>query len=430
MTAPAAASAPPVPGASWRAWLAWGFGALFFGYAFVQRVAPSVMVEELMRDFAVGGAVLGNLSAVYFYAYAGLQVPVGMLVDRVGPRRLMTWAAVLAAFGSFVFAASGGVAIASLGRLMVGAGAAVSWIGTLVMVTRLFPPARFALLAGVAQAVGMAGAVFGQAPLGAAVAAVGWRPTMTALAAAGLLLAAGLWASSGAAAGATPTARPGLARNLRKVMGNRQTWLAAGVGMALTAPMLGFAGLWAVPFIGGRYGIERPLAAAVSSLIFIGWGVAAPLIGWVSDRMARRRRPLIAGGAILTLSTAAIIYLPGLPLAAAALLLFIAGAAGSSMILAYAVVKEHNDPEASGAAYGLVNTAVVGSGALFQPLIGWLLDLGWTGVTDAGARVYSMADYESALAVLPAAGLFGIAAAWSLREGILPAPRTSGREEC
>jgi MFS family permease len=337
------------------------------------------MVEELMRDFAVGGAVLGNLSAVYFYAYAGLQVPVGMLVDRVGPRRLMTWAAVLAAFGSFVFAASGGVAIASLGRLMVGAGAAVSWIGTLVMVTRLFPPARFALLAGVAQAVGMAGAVFGQAPLGAAVAAVGWRPTMTALAAAGLLLA---------------------------------------------------AGLWAVPFIGGRYGIERPLAAAVSSLIFIGWGVAAPLIGWVSDKMARRRRPLIAGGAILTLSTAAIIYLPGLPLAAAALLLFIAGAAGSSMILAYAVVKEHNDPEASGAAYGLVNTAVVGSGALFQPLIGWLLDLGWTGVTDAGARVYSMADYESALAVLPAAGLFGIAAAWSLREGILPAPRTSRREEC
>src|SRR5690606_4945702 len=85
---------------------AWLTGALFFFYAWVLRVAPSVMVEELMRDFAVGAAALGNLSAFYFYGYAGMQIPVGMMIDRFGPRRLMTIAAALCAGGCVVFALS------------------------------------------------------------------------------------------------------------------------------------------------------------------------------------------------------------------------------------------------------------------------------------------------------------------------------------
>src|SRR5256885_7523890 len=132
-----------------RILVAWMVASLFFFYAFLQRVSPSVMVEELMRDFAVGAAVLGNLSAFYFYAYAGLQIPVGLLMDRIGPRRLTTAAAALCAVGSFVFAASDSVAVASLGRALIGAGAGFSFVAALTVATQWLPPQRLAPFRGV-----------------------------------------------------------------------------------------------------------------------------------------------------------------------------------------------------------------------------------------------------------------------------------------
>ena len=122
------------------AWLVWGVGALSFAYAFLQRVSPSVMVEDLMRDFAVSGAVLGNLSAIYFYAYAILQIPVGVALDNWGPRRMLTAAAVIAATGSVLLASADALSVAYLGRLLVGVGCAVGFVGTLKIATNWFPP--------------------------------------------------------------------------------------------------------------------------------------------------------------------------------------------------------------------------------------------------------------------------------------------------
>ncbi len=104
-------------------WLMWSLGALFFCYAFFQRVAPSVLVSDLMRDFGVGAAVLGNLSAFYFYAYAGMQLPLGVLVDNWGPRRILTGGALVCGLGTLMFATADTLGPAYLGRLLVGGGA-------------------------------------------------------------------------------------------------------------------------------------------------------------------------------------------------------------------------------------------------------------------------------------------------------------------
>jgi len=109
--------------------LGWMTAALFFFYAWVLRVAPSVMVEELMRDFAVGAAVLGNLSAAYFYGYAGMQIPVGVLLDRFGPRRLLAVAALACAGGCVLFATGTTLATVTAGRFLIGASAAFSLVG-------------------------------------------------------------------------------------------------------------------------------------------------------------------------------------------------------------------------------------------------------------------------------------------------------------
>jgi MFS family permease len=402
-----------------RAWAAWLLASLFFLYALVQRVAPSVMVDELMRDFAVGGALLGNLSAFYFYAYAGLQIPIGVMLDRLGPRRLMGGGAALAGLGGVLFAMADSLTLAYLGRLLIGAGTAFSWVGALTVIVQWFPARRFAALAGGTQAFGMMGAILGQAPLGYAVGAHGWRAAMVWVGLAGVVLALAIFAVVRDRP-ATHHSTTGIAAGLGIAMAERQTWLSGIFGMAMVTPTAAFGGLWAVPYLMQVHGLGRAEAAGLTSLIFVSWALGAPLVGGLSDRLGSRRGLMVAG------ATTAMLCLGALPLTSAApawvlgALMSAQGIAASTMVAGVALAREAAPPQVSSTAMGLVNTFVIGSGAVFQPLIGFLLDLNWDGRMDAGARIYSAAAYDWALSVLPLACLAGLVAALMSRETRAP----------
>jgi len=406
--------------ASWLPLLGWMIGSAFFFYAWLLRVSPSVMVEELMRDFAVGGAILGNLSALYFFAYAGLQIPMGVLLDRFGPRRLMTVAALVCGGGALLFALADGVAAANIGRLLIGGGAACSFVGSLSIAARWFPPQRFALFAGITQMLGLAGGMVGQAPVGLAVGEVGWRATSAGMAGFGLLLALAAWflvpRRPAAAQRGEPAVATALLTGLWAAMGRRQNWLAAFVGMALAAPLLGFAALWGVPFLEAAYALPRATAALLTSLLFAGWGVGAVAMGWMSDRIGRRKAPLLAGIVVALAGSAVLVHVTGLPVPLVALLCFVVGFAGSAQILCFALVRESNALTDVGAALGLLNTMVMAGGVLYQPLIGGLLDGLWDGRLVAGAPVYAPQDYAVALSVMLVALAVGFVAAIGLRE--------------
>ena len=395
--------------------LGWLTGAVFFLYAWVLRVAPSVMVEELMRDLAVGGAVLGHLSGVYYYGYAGMQVPVGVLLDRFGPRRLMTGAGLVCAAGCVLFATGVTLAAVTVGRFLVGASAAFSLVGAMAVAGRWFPANRFAVLSGWAMAMGMAGGVFGQAPLRLAVEASSWRMTMGLLALGGVALATAAWATvrdrwRGHAGGL------GALEGLAAVARHPQTWLIALAGLATAAPLLGFASLWGVPFIEAAYGLPRATAATLTSMLFVGWGAGAPLFGWLSDRIGRRKAPFLTGLALETVALAAVVWIADLPMVVLGGLCLLTGFLGSAQIVGFALVKENHPARLSGTAIGFVNGMVTGAGALFQPLVGLLLDLAWTGATAQGARVYTPEAYRLALTSLIACGVGGVLCVLAVRE--------------
>lgn len=389
------------------AFLGWMTGAAFFLYAWILRVSPSIMIEELMRDFAVGAAAVGNLSAFYFYGYAGMQVPVGMLIDRFGPRRLMTVSAALCGAGCVLFALGTAFWGLAMGRFLIGASAAVSLVSAMVIVGQWFPARRFALFSGLTMMMGMAGGVFGQAPLRVLVEASDWRNAILLLAAAGVIIAIAAFATVRDRQRGTGRLGPMLAGTWA-VMGNRQTWLIAIAGLGAAGPLLGFAGLWGVPYLTATHDLDAGVAATVASTLFIGWGVGAPLFGWLSDRIALRRPPFIAGLFLCLASLAALIYLPGLPVAWVTALCILCGFGGSAQIVGFAAVREHNAAALSGTALGFVNGMVTGAGALYQPLLGWLLDLAWDGRMAAGARIYDPSAYQAAFSVLIAGSLIGL----------------------
>jgi MFS family permease len=399
-----------------RGYAAFALASLYFCHEFVQRVATSVVVGDLMAAFSLDGTVLGTLSAIYFCAYAGMQIPVGVLIDRYGPRRLMSGAAALSALGALVFATAPAVEFAYVGRAMIGLGASFAWIGILTVATLWLPASRFSDLTGVAQAGGMAGAMLGQAPLALMVGAWGWREALGALGFVGAAIAAGLYAAIPDRPPQTADrARPRLAAGLRLAAANGQTWLHALYGLAMTGTMLSFAGLWAVPWLETVHGHSRTAAAGLASTMFLGWAVGAPFIGLLADRTKQRKPIMVGGGAAMVASLLLLFYLPALPGMLAGVLMFFNGVCASSMILSYGAARGSNPPEASGAVYGIVNTGVVGSGAMFQPLIGALLDANWHGALAQGARVYDAEAYAAAFAVLPAIAFLGTLAAWRAR---------------
>lgn len=373
------------------------------------------MIDEMMRDLSVGAAAIGHLSAFYFYGYAGLQIPIGIMMDRFGPRRLLTAAAAACALGCVLFATSNSYWGLAASRFLIGGSAAFSLVGAMAVAGQWFAPTRFALLSGLAMMMGMAGGVFGQAPVRMLVEVLDWRHAVLIMASGGVVIAIAAWATVRDLP-PRPTQRRQVLSGLTWVMRNRQTWLIAVAGLGTTGPLLGFAGLWGVPYFAVTHGLDSTAAATVTSTLFIGWGIGAPFFGWLSDRIRRRRLPFVAGLFLCTLGIAAIVYVPTLSVPGLIAVCFLCGFGGSSQIVGFAAAREHNPVHLSGTAIGFVNGMVTGAGALYQPLLGWMLDLAWNGRTVSGVRVYDASAYQFALSILVAGSLIGLFCTLAMQE--------------
>lgn len=383
----------------WRAWLIWFFSSLFYFYEFCLQTSPSVMVPELMQAFKVNASALGNLSACYFYAYCIMQIPVGILLDTFGPRRLLTLACLVCATSSYIFAHTDSLLTAEIARFAMGLGSAFSIISSFKLISLWFPHRRFAMLSGLMVTFGMLGAVFGQRPLAHLVENLGWRSSMDSLAIAGFLLTIVLFfvISDGAR---FETYKRQHSNDfswhaLKEILQRGQTWYTAIYAGLLFAPIAAFGELWGVPYLTETYHLPRTTAASFISLIFIGFAIGSPLMGWLSEKIDKRACLLWGGfiGALISI----VLLLTVHSALAAPFYLFGFGLFASNFMLAFTVAKEVNPEQYTGTAMGFLNTINNLGPSLLQPLIGLALDYKWHGALLAdGTRIYSTHDYERA----------------------------------
>lgn len=409
-----------------RAWLIWAVAAGFYSYGFFHRVAPAVIVDELMRSFALDATLLGTLSAAYFYTYAALQVPLGVLLDRFGPRRILAIGSLAAAGGGMVFAMANGIGVALLARALIGAGVAVGYIGTLKLVSAWFPLQRFGLLAGLTLAFGTMGAVSAQLPLALLVDGFGWRASLFGVGAFGLVLVALIWSlvrdapptaaahqpEDGDATGVAHNAPPA---RLLAILARSDTWLLVLITGLTGAPILTFAGLWGVPYFVHVHGLERTTAAALTSLMLVAWAIGGPILGALAGRVRSPARLVLLVGALNGLLWLPFMLAPNLPLALALPLIVALGLGGGAMIIAFSVVRGIFGAAAAGRALGIVNSAVLLFGAGMQTAFGAVLDLRWSGTTIAGNRVYDPEAYALAFTLFATAAAIVVMAAFGLR---------------
>lgn len=393
------------------AWTVWGLGAALYIFGFFQRVAPGVMTTELIADFNLTGAELGNLSAFYFYSYVAMQIPTGLLSDSWGPRRLLTAGALVAGLGSLCFAFADGMLWACAGRLLIGGSVAVAFVAMMKLSSHWMALRHFSLASGMALFLGILGAVFAGTPLRLLVTSYGWRPVMLASSVFPFFVAALIWVivrddpkergySSYAPKAKTGVPRIGVVAGLRQVFTYRNTWLLSIAPGALAGSVLTFAGLWGVPFLTSHYGMSAPKAAATCSAMLLAWAVGGPFCGNLSDRFGRRKPVYIGGCALISVAWALAILVPGLPLAFLIGLLMIIGFAAGGIIIGFAYVKESVPSHLAGTAAGVCNMGVMVGPMFLQPAVGWVLDSYWQGTTKAGMRIYELGAYRAGFSLM------------------------------
>jgi sugar phosphate permease len=414
--APSDAGSPTTHGLVRARRVVFGIVLASFVLSFFHRTAPAAIASELTQAFAINSAVLGTLAATYFYVYTLLQIPVGVLADTLGPRRILSAGSLVAGAGSLAFALAPTWEIAAAGRTLVGIGVAVAFIAILKISAVWFPANRFATLNGVTMFAGNLGAVIAGAPLAWLVTQTSWRAVFVALAVLSTALGIATWlkvrdrpeqmgfapvhaALTGSGSGVH------WFEALKRVVANPATWPGFFVNVGIGGSYLAFAGLWAVPFLVDTYGMPRVTAAQHSSLLLLGVACGSMAVGIISDRLHSRRGVM----RVYTLSWLPWILKVQWPLAATLAWFFVMGLLIPGFTLSWTIAKEVNRPEHSGIATSVVNVGIFLGTGLLQPLTGVLLDQGRAAGNLAAA-------WERGILLLAGAAAFGSLCTLFVRE--------------
>jgi len=358
-----------------------------FVLSFFHRTAPAAIATELTRAFAINSAVLGTVAAMYFYVYTVLQIPVGVLTDTLGPRRILSVGSLVAGLGSIAFALAPTWEIAAAGRTLVGIGVSVAFIAILKVSAVWFPADRFATLNGVTMFAGNLGAVIAGAPLAWIVTQTSWRVVFLGLAVLSIALGIASWwkvrdrpEQMGFAAMHAQPAAAAMPMHwthaLGRVLANPATWPGFFVNAGIAGSYLAFAGLWAIPYLEQTYGMARVTAAEHASVLLLGVAFGSVVVGIVSDRLGSRRGVMRVYALLYALSWLPWVLHAQWPLPATIAWFGLMGMLIPGFTLTWAVAKEVNRPEHSGIATSVVNVGIFLGTGILQPWVGWALDRG------------------------------------------------------
>jgi MFS family permease len=391
-------------GAVRTAAIAWLVTAVYYFYQYVLRSAPAVMMPQLSEAFGLSTMGVASLVGLFYYGYSPFSLVAGVAMDQIGPRRVIPLGAAMVGIGALLFG-TGSSEAASIGRFIQGAGGVFALVGAAYIATTNFPASRAATLIGATQMFGMAGGSAGQFLVGPMIGAgVSWSTFWTAMGFAGLAISVLLFFFL-----PKPTAKQerrddwlkstGIA--MKTVFMNPQSILCGVIAGLLFIPTTIFDMVWGVRYLQEARGFDYPTAVLRSSMVPLGWIIGCPLLGFVSDRIGRRK-PVIAGGAVVLLLCLVWILYGRTDLFPPYVLGLVAGLASGAAMLPYTVIKEANPPRMSGTATGVVNFLNFTFSALLGPVFASLLTR-----VSGGAPEMTLDHYQSAFQPL----VFGVALA-------------------
>ena len=366
-------------------WAIFAVLASIYFLVYFHRTSSAVLADILMDEFGVTALAIGVLSSAYFYPYALLQIPVGALSDTKGPRKTTTFFTLIAFLGSLLFGLANSFYLAVIARFFIGIGVSGVYIPTIKVLSRWFKKQEFATLTGTLFAIGNFGAMVSAYPLAMMVIIFGWRESFLIIGLITLLLAFLCWIivrDSPQAVGLEPiegddVGKVKIASDVTAVLRNKYFWLLAIPAFLRYGATMGFQGLWGGPYLSDVYHLPKDAVGSVLVAVGLGTVVGAPTIGFLSDRVFKRRKLFLVLGSLgftatwfpLAFATSDLNY------ATLYAISFAMGFFGGAGSITYAVTKELFPLRMTGLATSMVNVFPFFGSAVFQMVMGYIMDL-------------------------------------------------------
>ena len=382
--------------------VSWLLVAVYYFYQYALRSAPSVMVPQLTEAFGLSALGVASLVGLFYYGYSPFSLVAGAAMDRLGPKKVLPMAATLVGIGALLFG-SGNREAASLGRVLQGAGGVFALVGAVYIATKNFPASRAATLIGATQMFGMAGGSAGQFAVGPLIGGgMSWKTFWIGMGFLGLAIGALLFfmLPNERRAEEPVGSLKATTEAFFTVFKNPQSILCGLIAGFLFIPTTIFDMIWGVRYLQEAHGFSYASAVMRSATIPLGWIIGCPLLGFISDRMGRRKPVIIGGAAVLLACLGWILFGPA-DVFPPYVLGLVAGLASGAAMLPYTVIKELNPPQFGGTATGVINFLNFTFSALLGPVFGGLLQ------QISGGTQRELAHYQAAFLPL----LFGVAAA-------------------
>ena len=402
----------------------WLLTAVFYFYQYAMRSAPAVMMPQLSAAFGVSALGVASIVGLFYYGYSPFSLVAGAAMDRLGPRMLVPFAAVGVGIGALLFA-TGNTQAASAGRFIQGAGGVFALVGAVYIATKNFPASQAATLIGVTQMFGMAGGSAGQFLVGPMIGGgLPWHYFWIGMGVLGLMIGVILFfLIPGENA---PAQEAGglqiVVRAFATVFKNPHSILCGLIAGLLFIPTTIFDMIWGVRFLQEAHSVDYGTAVMRSATVPFGWIIGCPLLGFISDRLGRRKPVIIGGAVVLLICLGWILYgKPGVfPPYVIGL---IAGIGSGAAMLPYTVIKEVNPPQFGGTATGVVNFLNFTFSALLGPVFGWVL-----AQVSGGAARMELSDYQTAFKPMLYGVVIAIVLAILLKETGPAVQKASTRE--
>mgnify|MGYP001062554523 CR=1 FL=1 len=358
--------------------------SIIFIFSMFYRVSNAVISPNLIQDLGLNAESLGILGGAFFYSFALLQIPIGPMLDRIGPRIVMGSFTLLGAFGAFLFALADSFTPAFLGRLMIGAGMACGLMGPLKVFVLYFPPKKFAMLMGIFLSTGALGSMLAASPLAYLTSALGWRTTFVLAGGITTLLSFMVfWVLGGEKkkeevdiSSHSPDLEMGILQSIRLVLGSLTFWQMGTVAFFRYGTFVGLQGLWLGPYLIHIKGYSSIQAGNLLIFLAIGTIIGSPFAGQLSDRMFHSTKSVILGGLIFY-------FLSLFPLIGVlkiqesfwySPIFFSIGFSWSFGMLLYSHAKELFPITISGTVMTWINFFTMAGAAIFMPALGKLIE--------------------------------------------------------
>jgi MFS family permease len=359
--------------------------ALLYFLSIVQRVGIAVIAYDLMAEFSADASLIGLMSSTYFFPYAIAQIPIGIMLDRIGIRKTVAILSTIACIGSFIFATGSDILALSLGRALLGFGVGGFYVSALKAIAVWFDSRKFATMTGLLTSISNIGAIVASTPLALLTLYIGWRGSFMAIFAMMVAATAVAWFSIKEDHNRNFKSTNAIASDLKKVFTNRGFLIMLPLPFLIYGFFIGLQGLWGGPFLMGIYGMDKATSGFYLMFIGIGFAISGPIAGFISDRIVHRRKPVLLMGQLICLAFWGILALFGNQLGPASLVLsmLLLGIGFAFVNIYMTISKELFETNICGTALACFNTSQAIGGGFFQSFMGIMLDS-----TYGGTRIF------------------------------------------